>query len=82
MCSLSLLYVIPWYGYVKFWKTFTVDGCLDCFQFGAIVNGVAYGSSYLSFGEHRYPFLLGTYLGMDSIAHKVCLSSVLADTAQ
>lgn len=55
-----------------------MDGYLGCFQFGNISNMLRTLLN-LSFGAHTYTFLLGIYLGVESLVHEVYIFSDLVD---
>lgn len=51
-----------------------MDGYLGCFQFGNIFNMLRTLLNF-SFGAHTYTFLLGIYLGVESLVHEVYIFS-------
>lgn len=48
------------------------SGYLDCFHLLALMNNVAVMSIVCDFvSEHVFSFLLGIYMGMDFLGHKI-----------
>ena len=66
----SFLYSIVWIHHNLFIH-FLVDGHLNCFQFLAIMSKAAMKIFTCPFFRHIFPSLLGKYLGIQSLGHKV-----------
>lgn len=61
---------ISFYDYSIYCIFSTVDGYLDCFHLGAIINEVTRPLVIMSLGEHLSSFLLVMYLGVELLAHR------------
>ena len=72
----SLLYCISLYKYTTVYLFTPVGGHL------AIYEECCHELLCTPFGEHMYSFLLSTHLGVESLAHLVCICSALKNTAK